>query len=224
MSATILDPSQINRNIGLTMHHRTFEYHRLPSLFPKENRPVIYEPSANMTFKTMTEELPKLATAVDRILKAHPDEKVLCHSVSYRIRDYLMDHLAQKPRLMSHDAKDRVECLERFKKDSGPRVLISPSMDRGVDLPEEECRVVIIAKLPYPNLGDPQIKKRVYSSKDGDRWYAHKTASSIIQMAGRGVRSAEDTATTYILDSQFERVYDHNIDLFPEWFSEALID
>ncbi len=223
MSATILDPKQMDRNVGLSLHERTYQYYRLPSLFPKENRPVFFEPSANMTFKTMTAELPSLARAVDRILVKHFDEKILVHTVSYKIRDFLMNNLNHKGRLMSHSTGDRVERLEEFKKSREPRVLISPSMERGVDLPEEECRVVIIAKVPYPNLGDPQIKKRVYASRDGDHWYAHKAASTVIQMSGRAVRSENDKATTYILDEQFGRLHDKNKALFPEWFEEALI-
>lgn len=223
MSATILDPKQMDRNIGLSSHDRSYQYHELPSLFPKENRPVFYEPSANMTFKTMDAELPRLAVAMDKILDNHAGEKILVHTVSYRVRDYLMKHLTPRSRLMSHDVKDRVERLDEFKRSKQPRVLVSPSMDRGVDLPEEECRVVIIAKVPYPNLGDPQIKKRVYASKDGNHWYAHKTTSTVIQMSGRAVRSENDRATTYILDEQFGRLYDDNKQLFPEWFKEALI-
>ena len=96
-------------------------------------------------------------------------------------------------------------------------------MDRGVDLPEEECRVVIIAKVPYPDLGDPQVNKRVYSSRDGSHWYAHKAVSKIIQMSGRGVRSETDFAETFILDEQFRRIYHENIGMFPKWFKEALV-
>ena len=96
-------------------------------------------------------------------------------------------------------------------------------MDRGVDLPEEECRVVVICKMPYPDLGDTQISRRVHASKDGDNWYAHKTISTIVQMAGRGVRSDKDFAVTYILDEQFRRVYDDHRVLFPAWFKEAVV-
>lgn len=145
-----------------------------------------------------------------------------CHTVSYKIRDFLVGRLDQK-RILTHSTADRAAKLEEFKRSEKPLVLISPSMDRGVDLPEEECRVVVIAKIPYPDLGDLQVSRRVHASKDGNNWYAHKTVSSIVQMSGRGVRSETDYAATYILDRQFERVYKEHKGMFPQWFKEAVI-
>jgi len=223
MSATILDPVQFDRNVGLSMHKRGADYLALPSLFPKENRPIYFQPSANMTFKTMDVELPKLVVAIDRILDKYPNDKGLVHTVSYHVKEYLVQNLRNKKRLTTHNTKDRAEKLAEFKKSTEPLVMVSPSMDRGIDLPQEECRFIIIAKIPFPSLGDPQIKKRVYASQDGDRWYAYHTISTIIQSSGRGVRSKTDFADTYILDEQFQRLYEKNRDLFPGWFKEALI-
>jgi len=63
----------------------------------------------------------------------------------------------------------------------------------------------------------------VHAGKDGNNWYAHKTISTVVQMAGRGVRSETDYAITYILDRQFQRLYDENRRLFPAWFKESVI-
>jgi len=166
--------------------------------------------------------LPALKERIEQIMIDHPDEKILCHVVSYKIRDYLIKNI-QSIRLVTHNSYNRAEILDNFKKSRMPKVLISPSMDRGVDLPGDECRVVIIAKMPFGDLGDPQVSKRVYGYKDGNRWYAHKTISKIVQMAGRGVRSKDDYAITYILDSQFERIYNNNKSMFPGWFRESVI-
>lgn len=223
MSATILDPRQLSSNIGLVYGtERTYEYKTLPSPFPKENRPIFYEPCANVTNKNMEVALPRLAIAVERLLEKHPNEKILCHVVSYRIRDYLMKNISSD-RFVTHDTATRASVLEKFKASDKPKVLISPSMERGIDLPGEECRVIIIAKVPYPDLGDPQINRRVHASKDGNSWYAHRTVSSIVQMSGRAVRSADDYASTYILDEQFSRLYREWNSMFPRWFKEAVI-
>ena len=72
-------------------------------------------------------------------------------------------------------------------------------------------------------MGDPQISKRLYSSKDGRFWYAYQTIKTVIQMAGRGVRAKDDYAKTYLLDGQFKRLYDEHPNMFPEWFKEAII-
>ena len=222
MSATILDPRQVAANTGLTFENRTYDYMQMPSPFPKENRPVYYEPCANVVNKEIDVALPMLAKALQGIMDKHPDEKMLVHTVSYKIRDYLMRRI-QSTRFITHASADRSSQLERFKKSDKPLVLISPSMDRGVDLPEEECRVVVICKMPYPDLGDTQISRRIHASKDGDNWYAHKTVSSVIQMAGRGVRSENDFAVTYILDRQFDRLYREHGNMFPGWFKQAVI-
>ncbi len=222
MSATILDPRQVSVNTGLHFEDRSYVYQQMPSPFPKENRPVYYEPAANVVNKHIQVALPMLSNALKGILEKHPNEKILVHTVSYKIRDYLVKRIASD-RFITHATNDRVAKLDTFKKSTKPLVLLSPSMDRGVDLPEEECRVVVICKMPYPDLGDTQISRRVHASKDGDNWYAHKTISTIVQMAGRGVRSDKDFAVTYILDEQFRRVYDDHRVLFPAWFKEAVV-
>ena len=220
MSATILDKFQMCRNVGLDFENTN--YKQLGSPFPKESRPVYFEPCANVVNKEMDKALPILTEAIKAILLKHSEEKILLHTVSYKIARYLREHL-NSDRIMVHDIKNRAQVLENFKSSVRPMVLMSPSMDRGVDLPGEECRVVIIAKVPYPDLGDPQISKRVHASRDGSHWYAHKAVSKIIQMSGRAVRSESDHAVTYILDEQFKRVFTDNRGMFPLWFREALV-
>ena len=222
MSATILDPKQICLNTGLALDNRRYDYLALPSPFPKECRPVYFEPCANVVSKNMDFALVRLVKAVSDIIEKHPKDKILLHSVSYKIRDYLIRNMKSN-RIITHSTKDRATVLNKFKASADPLVLISPSMDRGIDLPQEECRVVIIAKVPYADLGDTQVSQRIYGSKDGNRWYAHKTISTIVQMAGRGVRSEDDYAAMYILDEQFRRLYDDHREIFPKWFKEAVI-
>jgi len=218
MSATILEPRQAAKNIGL----EDYEYLALPSPFPKENRPIEFIPCGNIVERELNIALPMLAKKVDEIIRMNPHDKVLVHTVSYKIRDYLLSHI-NTDRFITHQQKDKADKLEEYKRSDKPLVMLSPSMDRGVDLPYDQCRVVIICKVPYPNLGDPQISKRLYSSKDGRFWYAYTSIKTIIQMAGRGVRAKDDYAKTYLLDGQFKRLYDEHPNMFPEWFKEAII-
>ncbi len=220
MSATILDGIQVARNIGIKSDQ--YQYKCLGSPFPKENRPVYYEPCANVVNKQIEFALPALATKVASLLDKHKNDKVLIHTVSYKIASYLLKNV-KTDRFITHTSTDRAEVLDKYKKSSRPLVLVSPSMDRGVDLPYDQCRVVIIAKVPYPDLGDKQISQRIYRSKDGNPWYAHKTVSKIIQMSGRATRSSSDYSTTYILDEQFKKIYTENRRFFPEWWRESLI-
>ncbi len=222
MSATILDPRQISANVGLALHGKSYDYLQMPSPFPKSNRPVYYEPCASVIRREMDDALPRLARAVQGIMDKHPDDRILVHTVSYVIRNYLKSNL-ETARIITHDVRNRVEVLDKFKTSEKPLVLLSPSMDRGVDLPDDECRVVVITKMPYAGLGDPQVNRRIHASKDGNRWYAHKTVSTIIQMAGRGVRSETDFAVTYVLDKQFEKLFNEHRSMFPAWFKESVV-
>lgn len=219
MSATILSAPQISRNIGI----QNFEYKVMPSPFPPENKPVYYMPVANLSRGTLTTELPKLAKKVDELLDKHKDAHVLVHTVSYKIRDFLSANLKQSSsRILTHGPKDRAEVLSKFKSSKLPYVLISPSFERGIDLPYDECRVVILAKVPWPSLGSPQISARLHGSKDGQAWYTHRTISNVIQATGRAQRAVDDYCDVYILDSQFGRLYNDNKQMFPDWWRKSL--
>jgi Rad3-related DNA helicase len=92
-------------------------------------------------------------------------------------------------------------------------------MISGVDLKDDLSRFQIIIKIPFPYLGSEKIKMRQKTNKD---WYSWKTIVDLIQMYGRSIRSHEDYAETYILDSSFSDVLRYNSKLIPTWFSDAI--
>ncbi len=99
--------------------------------------------------------------------------------------------------------------------------MLAPSMDRGVDFSHDDARVVVVCKIPYPYLGDRQVSARLHAV-GGQSWYTIQTIRTLVQMTGRGVRSASDHAVTYILDKQFKQLYGQNRRMFPEWWREAV--
>jgi ATP-dependent DNA helicase DinG len=220
MSGTILSPKQVCSNLGLARD--AYEYMAVTSPFPASNRPIYYRPCANLVKDEMIVELPKLAKGVQEIMNEFPNGKILVHTSSYDISKYLMANISTD-RFVTHSSFDRDTILETFKKSVKPLVLLSPSMVRGVDMPGiETCSVVIVAKVPFLNLGDPQINARVYRSTDGSSWYAHKAVSSIHQSVFRHIRSMTDKKPTFLLDRQFERLFDRNRAMFAQWFIDAL--
>jgi Rad3-related DNA helicase len=92
-------------------------------------------------------------------------------------------------------------------------------MSEGVDLKGDLSRFQIIMKIPYPYLGDPLIKKRM---NKWEGWYSLQTAKLIVQSSGRSIRSNDDAAVTYILDSDWTRFYGRNKSIFPTSFKECL--
>jgi len=210
----------------------SWEYAKLDCPFPKENRPIYFSPVANLTRAKMERELPKLLNEVLDIVMKHPQEKILIHATSYAIRDYLMEPFLQQPfyyeiyqafkdRVITHTQANRAEMLELFKTSIEPLVMISPSFDRGVDLPDDTCRCIIICKVPYISLGDPQVRKRM-ELPGGELWYLLRAAQTLMQMTGRGVRHENDFCATYILDKQFRLLLTRVGWLFPGWWKEAI--
>ncbi|MFH1031100.1 MAG: ATP-dependent DNA helicase [Chloroflexota bacterium] len=220
MSGTIFDPGITCTDLGID----DCDYMRLDSPFPVENRPIFYKPVVNLTMKTMDYELPILAKEVDGILAKYPSEKILVHTVSYKVRDYLLSHLSEQWRIVTHTSQTREMELEDFKASKLPLVMLSPSFGRGVDLPEaDNVGAVVIVKMPYLDLSDPQTKARM-NMKDGGRWYSLKAAQSLVQQSGRSIRSKTQRSDTYILDSQFSRLRRQLGDTLPAWWTKAIID
>lgn len=221
MSATIISPRQFARDLGLDPEE--VEFIDLPSTFPPERRPIHVFYVADVSHKNKEAAWPQVVRAIDKIIADHPNDKGLIHTHSYELARYVYDNSEHKARLMQHDTLSRVTELERFKAESQPKVLISPSMERGTDLPGDMCRFIVVAKVPYPYLGDPQIARRLYSASDGNLWYAVQTIRSIVQATGRGMRSADDYCESFILDEQFGRLFSEYSSLFPQWWKEALV-
>lgn len=222
MSATILDVRAFCKNIGLPVE--TTGFMRLPSEFPAANRPVIYRGVGSMSKKNVDETMPNMLRALEIIMTKHPDTKGMIHTNSYNISEAFVDHLRTTihgPRILAHNnlPGDRVRVLQQHLESPEPTVLVSPSMTEGVDLKNDLARWQIVAKIPYPNLGDAWVRAR----KDLDgRWYNWLTVLSIIQASGRVVRSETDWATTYIFDKDLELVLKNSRKMLPDWWLEAL--
>jgi Rad3-related DNA helicase len=80
-------------------------------------------------------------------------------------------------------------------------------------------RFQVLAKVPYPFLGDEVVKRRMALDQ---RWYAYQTARAVMQALGRSIRSADDFAVSYILDSDWGRFYDQHSGMFPDEFKSSV--
>ncbi len=221
MSATFVSPTQIATDLGIG--HDDWDVVTIDSTFPIENRPVFIDAVVAVTNKTKVTAWPIIAEAVGEIVKENPGVRILVHTVSYHLTNYIYENVknADGRMLKYGSARDRQDALEKYL-DRDDAVLLAPSFDRGIDLPEEHCEVIVIAKLPYPNLGDKQVAARLYS-RGGQSWYAVQTIRSIIQMTGRGMRSKDDWCDTYVLDSSFKRLWRDSERLFPKWWKDSLV-
>jgi len=139
-----------------------------------------------------------------------------CHS--YKVANYIMKNFKSK-RLLTHNSDNRDQILEKHLKSKEPTVIVSPSMTEGVDLKGDLSRFQILCKVPYPYLGDKLVQKKM---KKWTWWYPLQTSKTIIQSLGRSVRSSTDHAISYILDSDWNRFYGQNREMFPVDFKDSI--
>ena len=171
-----------------------------------------------MSLKNIDNSLPKLCNAIKEILSQHKNEKGIIHCHSYNIAKYLKENLKDK-RILTHDSDNRDRVLWKHENGKQPTVLLTPSMSEGVDLKGDKARFQILCKVPYPYLGDKLVKKRMNKWR---WWYPLQTAKTVVQSVGRSIRSMDDHAVTYILDSDWERFYYRNKNMFPKDFRSCL--
>ncbi len=221
MSATILSKDYLCKTAGLEPDKVKF-IRIEDSDFPVENRQIHLENVAWLNAKSMAESMPKIVGAINKILTHHNTEKGIIHTTSYSQLQFIKEHISKEhaSRLIETGANlDRAEVLEKHYQSKRPTVLISPSLHLGVDLKDDYSRFQIIVKVPYPDLTD----KRVARKKEMDpNWYTWSTVLRLVQSYGRSVRSAEDHATTYILDASISFLLKKGQDLIPKWFIEAI--
>lgn len=217
MSATILNHDAFRESLGISPENSSCI--RVSSPFPTENRPIIYAPVGYMSKAHIDKTLPNLIEAIKSIIQEHKGEKGIIHTHSYYIANRIKNSI-RSSRLLIHDSNTRDKILDKHTKSKSPTVLISPSMTEGVDLKGEISRFQIVCKVPYPFLGDKLVRKRM---NRWEWWYPLQTAKTVVQSVGRSVRSKDDHAVTYILDSNWSGFYAKNKSYFPEDFRKCII-
>jgi ATP-dependent DNA helicase DinG len=222
MSATILSKDYLCKIGGIKSDQVKFiRVHE--SNFPLKNRPIYLMNIAWLNAKTMNQSLPAIANAVNNIMTTHKNEKGIIHTTSYSQLRYIKENISKENaiRLIETGSKlDRNEMLEKHYKSSKPTVLISPSLYLGVDLKDNLSRFQIIVKVPYADLTDRKIS--VMKQRDPN-WYTWNAILKLIQAYGRSIRSKEDFANTYILDSSITFLLKQAKEMSPKWFLDAII-
>jgi ATP-dependent DNA helicase DinG len=222
MSATILSKDHLCKTTGLDPEKVKF-LRIEDSDFPVKNRPIHLMNVAWLSAKTMNLSMPKIAQALDNIMSIHRHEKGIIHTTSYSQLQFIRDNISKEntSRLIeTASSLDRSEVLKKHYESKNQTVLISPSLHLGVDLKDDLSRFQVIVKVPYPDLTD----KKVAAKKDRDpKWYTWNTVLRLVQAYGRSIRSRDDYATTYVLDSSVSYLLKNTHDLMPRWFTEAIV-
>lgn len=229
MSATILDKDEFCRDLGIDPTKAAFI--SMKSEFDVSRRPVIFMPVMKMTYgwdgpdkKKDRDEMVK--AIIEICTEDHAEHSGVIHTANFQVSQWLVNELQGKiPQKIYHHNPDgektRDEVIDEFiKLDGQKKLLISPSVTEGLDLKGDLARFNIIAKTPFPFLGDAWVKARMNRSQD---WYNRQAMISVIQACGRPVRSKDDWGYTYILDSSFISLYNRMKHRIPKWWKDGFI-
>ncbi|MDO7696874.1 MAG: helicase, partial [Nitrosopumilus sp.] len=98
-------------------------------------------------------------------------------------------------------------------------VLLSSSLWEGVDLKDDLSRFQIIAKVPYPNYTEKRTKAKMNKFP---LWYTSQTLTKLLQGFGRSIRSDDDWAKTYVLDTSVNNVFFKGQQMIPKAYYDVL--
>jgi len=185
---------------------------RLAPTFPRENKKIVFYKPQNLNFNTLKEAktVKQLQATCYEIVKHHTDknERGIVLAPSFALSEGIAAALGAmnlNTRIFEHRRGEKlVDVLDRFKRHKGPAVLLTPSGFEGLDLAGDLSRYQIILKAPFGSLGEARMKKILASWPD---IYSLLCTMKLVQGAGRSVRGPDDYATTYMLDSNIQRLW-----------------
>lgn len=208
MSAT-LSESYARR----TMTLENAKYIRLAPSFPRENKKVIFFKPQNLNYTTLQnpQTLKDLRNTCVQIAKHHAEkgERGIVLAPSFALTSEIAEAFGMAnldARIYEHKRGEKLaEVLGRFSRHTaGPAVLLTPSGFEGLDLAGDLSRYQIILKAPFGSLGEARMKRILSIFPD---IYSMMALMKLVQGAGRSVRGPDDYATTYMLDSNIQRLW-----------------
>lgn len=155
-----------------------------------------------------------LGPLINSIIEREGSPNTLIHT-TYGDMGALNKYLSRVP--ITHHKNNKTDSVAEFKKTGG--TLVAAGMYEGVSFPDNECRLIIIPKIPYASLADPLIRKKM-SCLDGPLWYSMHTMQTLWQMVGRGCRHQDDFCVTYVLDPMLGKL----VNSVREYFDKSLIN
>ncbi len=223
-----------------TLLTNRFDRVEAPHPIPKDRRLVYYSPEGKMSRDNQKDTIPLVAKRIMSIHREYP-KKTIVHAHSYELAKKIRDAIVEIDStfagiVLLQEKKDAVTngdfygnrdvSLQKFLTYKGQMIWISVGFDEGLNLFGEDYQRNIIAKVPYPSLGDQWVIKRnaVDTKELGmEKWYRLATAVNIQQAAGRCTRKPKDFSKTTILDANFGYFYSQNKILFEKWFRDSLV-
>ena len=247
-SATLYGGHTLADLLGLTdwtgnREDLPYRFYTVPSPFDSARWPTYFRPVVSLNKGSGDEEWGRMAEVVHdyvhryssvkgviHVSAANQVDKVLaatrrCHACNYRvIAPEQRGGRGGSSRVPRQGIdKSRAKLLREFREGNSGTWLCHYSVGEGEDFTGDLGRIQLIAKVPYPDLGDKLTRLRSEEPGVGRRMYAAMTLAKIAQTAGRVMRHDKDFGETVILDGSFRRLWQWHKDLAPDWFKDVLV-
>ena len=223
MSATI-NKKNFCETMGLDEKHVAFiDTPKSPFLY--EHRKVDFLDVAFLNSRSSFAEEQNAIRKIDEILSKHKSERGLILTSSKKRCFDILSQLSpeNKKRIRichssNSDGTTQDEKIAQHRATSGS-VLLSSSLWEGVDLKDDDSRFQIIAKAPYKSLGDTRVRAKMNKFPS---WYSSETMMKILQGFGRSIRSEDDWARTYVIDSTINNLVKQTRNIIPKAYWDVL--
>lgn len=198
----------------------SYDFLDMDSVFPKENSPKIHVNTIQFNRHTSEKQfIDRIVGAIDKILDNRKDRKGIIHTTSYRWAEVIFANSRHAHAMFfPRNARERAGIIKRFKSASAPCALIGPALVTGYDFPGDECLFQIITKTPYPNFGDKFLMERSNYDK---LFIPYMVAQSLVQITGRGTRTATDKCENIFLDNSILGFIQRHKAMFPKWWLDS---
>ena len=223
MSATLWGGEFFAELLG---YKEKYQYFTAPSPFESWRWPVYYRPVVSLNKDSTVKDWEKIGEVCHDYMHSRSNDKGIVHVASTAQADRISRAILRCPScrgrlVLNRRGYGRAETIDRFR--VGEHCwLVHPSVGEGESFDDEQCRIQLIAKVRYPDLGDPLVALRAGDKGLGQKFYFHSTAAYTAQTVGRGMRHEGDYCETFILDGSFSNLYDRNRQAFPLWFQRQL--
>jgi ATP-dependent DNA helicase DinG len=218
MTATMGNPKDFMRNHGL----KSAKYFKMDSHFAWEKSPIIFYPGKKLSARHLEDNIGWAIEKTVELLTTHQDQRGIIHTGSYELGERVWSKLPREIRkrvLTYKGSEEKDKIIKKLKKNPNT-VIMGPSLLEGLNLADDDSRFQIFLKVPYPHLGDRYVKAKL---EDSQKWYNWKTSISVLQGAGRSIRTPDDWAVTYLLDGNFADLLKAAGDQFPPEFKRRLV-
>ena len=228
MSGTLSPLNEYRDSIGLCPEALMESF---PSPFPRENRKIFFVEDVSTKYEEITQDekvIPRLEDYVVSVSNLLNKNTVVFFPSHGLIDRFLKDGVLLRMRRKVHIEErgmpqmELMEIVTRFR-ESGPKgavlfAVMGGRISEGLDFPDRELEVAVVAGVPFPK---PTAKQRAllhyYEMKFGKGWeYTVRgpACRKMLQAIGRLIRTETDVGAAIILDRR-ARQFTDRIDLVP---------